>query len=165
MKMVGQSGIDTLSIEAVAANAGLSKGGVFHHFPSKKNLLEEMFKECLAQFTKSFERERSASHGISPAIAYLKATLADLETEAHRRTMLFLFQASTKEGYYRTYLDDWHKTHLQVDLTNEQNVGPLLAVLVADGLWNAGLYGFFEISEKQKKQIAHLVETLQQDQS
>jgi len=48
--IVAQSGAANLTIDAVAACAGLSKGGVLYHFPSKKALLQGMLERMIAEF-------------------------------------------------------------------------------------------------------------------
>ncbi|HJR74414.1 MAG TPA: TetR/AcrR family transcriptional regulator [Luteimonas sp.] len=40
--VVGRQGIANLTLEAVAAEAGMSKGGLLHHFPSKDRLVEAL---------------------------------------------------------------------------------------------------------------------------
>lgn len=40
--VVARDGIANLTLEAVAAQAGMSKGGLLHHFPSKDRLVEAM---------------------------------------------------------------------------------------------------------------------------
>ncbi len=41
-RVVVRQGIANLTLDAVAAEAGLSKGGLLHHFPSKDRLVEAM---------------------------------------------------------------------------------------------------------------------------
>jgi AcrR family transcriptional regulator len=48
--IVAQSGAANLTIDAVAAHAGLSKGGVLYHFPSKKALLQGMLERLITEF-------------------------------------------------------------------------------------------------------------------
>ena len=48
--IVAQSGAANLTIDAVAENAGLSKGGVLYHFPSKKALLQGMLERIMEEF-------------------------------------------------------------------------------------------------------------------
>ncbi len=40
--VVGRQGIANLTLDAVAAEAGMSKGGLLHHFPSKDRLIEAL---------------------------------------------------------------------------------------------------------------------------
>src|SRR5262245_31273340 len=44
--VVVRQGIGNLTLEAVAAEAGMSKGGLLHHFPSKDRLIEGMVVRC-----------------------------------------------------------------------------------------------------------------------
>ena len=48
--IVAESGAANLTIDAVAATAGLSKGGVLYHFPSKKALLRGMLERLIDEF-------------------------------------------------------------------------------------------------------------------
>ncbi|WP_428561537.1 MAG: TetR/AcrR family transcriptional regulator [Solidesulfovibrio sp. DCME] len=43
-------GLAGLTLDLVAREAGLSKGGLIHHFPSKQALIEGLFLEMLAAF-------------------------------------------------------------------------------------------------------------------
>lgn len=44
--VVVRSGIANLTLDAVAAEAGVSKGGLLHHYPSKDSLVEGMVIRC-----------------------------------------------------------------------------------------------------------------------
>jgi AcrR family transcriptional regulator len=44
--VVVRQGIANLTLEAVAAEAGMSKGGLLHHFPSKDKLIEGLVSRC-----------------------------------------------------------------------------------------------------------------------
>ena len=45
--LVSQKGISGVSIQNIATAVGITKGEVFHHFPNKKNLIEEMFNQII----------------------------------------------------------------------------------------------------------------------
>ena len=49
-----QQGIAKLTIDAVAAEAGMSKGGLLHHFRTKDNLIEALVKRSAEQWRKSY---------------------------------------------------------------------------------------------------------------
>ncbi len=59
--IVEQSGAAHLTIDAVAATAGVSKGGVLYHFPSKQALLEGMLESFLEQIASRTENYRDAN--------------------------------------------------------------------------------------------------------
>lgn len=44
--VVVRQGIANLTLEAVAAEAGMSKGGLLHHFPNKDRLVEALVTRC-----------------------------------------------------------------------------------------------------------------------
>ncbi|HOE96193.1 MAG TPA: TetR/AcrR family transcriptional regulator [Candidatus Sumerlaeota bacterium] len=52
--VVIEAGAAHLTLEAVAERAGLSKGGLIYHFPTKESLLEAM----VARMAERFEQER-----------------------------------------------------------------------------------------------------------
>src|SRR5690606_20238522 len=51
-----------ISLDAVAARAGVSKGGLLYHFPSKAKLLEGLVEQFLSRFNCALsDRERELS--------------------------------------------------------------------------------------------------------
>jgi AcrR family transcriptional regulator len=70
-QIVEQSGAAHLTIDAVAAVAGVSKGGVLYHFPSKQALLEGMLERLMEQMTErtNVQRERHSEYGNAALIA------------------------------------------------------------------------------------------------
>lgn len=63
--IVATTGASHLTIDAVAAAACVSKGGVLYHFPTKQALLEGMLERLLEQIDgrTTALRERQGSHG------------------------------------------------------------------------------------------------------
>lgn len=54
-RIAAQGGPASVTIQAVAVDAGVTKGGVFHHFPSKQALLQAMFQDILDQLDAEIE--------------------------------------------------------------------------------------------------------------
>src|SRR3546814_11007334 len=48
-RIVAEAGVGGATIQAVADAAGVTKGGLLHHFPSKQILIEALFADMLAQ--------------------------------------------------------------------------------------------------------------------
>lgn len=108
-------GVHKLTIDMVAAEAGVSKGGVLHHFPAKhtlvvaairrdmEKLVEDIeqtarttrtFTEALAMHARQIARERG---GVSPALLVASAELP--EAAAAVRTMFSTLMRQTgKDG-------------------------------------------------------------------
>lgn len=51
-----ERGLGGLTLDAVASKAGISKGGLIHHFPSKRALLEAVVMREVSQFETEYRR-------------------------------------------------------------------------------------------------------------
>jgi AcrR family transcriptional regulator len=47
--LLAEEGIAAFTLEAVAARAGISKGGLLYHFPTKEALLAGLMRRCLSE--------------------------------------------------------------------------------------------------------------------
>jgi AcrR family transcriptional regulator len=72
-------GPGNLSLDAVAARAGVSKGGLLYHFPSKSALLEALVGQHLQDFDAALDEKEKAYGGRpnSLAAAYLDLFVAE----------------------------------------------------------------------------------------
>lgn len=72
-RIVEASGAAHLTMDAVAAAAEVSKGGVLYHFPSKQALLEGMLEQLMDQMEarKAAYRETETDPGNSVLIAHI----------------------------------------------------------------------------------------------
>ena len=53
-RIVQQRGVEHLTLELTAQEAGISKGGLLYHFPSKEALIKGMIQSYLERFTADF---------------------------------------------------------------------------------------------------------------
>ncbi|MFN8379546.1 MAG: TetR family transcriptional regulator [Anaerolineae bacterium] len=58
--VIAQQGVNAFTIEAVAQEAGVTKGGVLHHFPSKVDLVTGLIDEVVATFNARLQAELNA---------------------------------------------------------------------------------------------------------
>jgi len=74
-EVVLRDGVAHLTLEAAASEAGISKGGVLYHFPTRAALVAAMVQRLSSSFEADLEREGSAS-GRPGAFtrAYVEAT-------------------------------------------------------------------------------------------
>jgi AcrR family transcriptional regulator len=89
-RVVVESGATHLTLDAVAKSAGVSKGGLLYHFPSKEALLEGMlarhFHDVDAEVTKRLARRtgKTAHRGNGSARGARKPSRADVFSERVR---------------------------------------------------------------------------------
>ncbi len=94
--VVVRQGIANLTLEAVAADAGMSKGGLLHHFPSKDKLIEAMVTRCADHWRQhADEAYRQSPEGPGRMARALLSHLEDPEswTEQCQRGSCAVFAA------------------------------------------------------------------------
>lgn len=59
-QVILQQGMGAFTIEAIAQEAGVTKGGVLHHFPSKELLIQGLIEQVIAAFNAHLMQELEA---------------------------------------------------------------------------------------------------------
>ncbi len=134
--LVRRDGARALTLDAVAAEAGVSKGGLLYHFKTKRDLLDAMLESWLEEFAS----EIASSTG-SFAAGYVRASDVSGWAAAERATEFALLAAMVEEpgalGRVRERYAEWQA----LIAGGDDPVGATLARLAADGLWLADLLG------------------------
>jgi len=135
-KVVAQDGIFNLTLEAVAREAGISKGGLLYHYASKEKLVEDMvmhladlYREKIHSAAEEDEQQRGRF-----SRAYLDVTMNKSDANKEMNTGLLaakavnpLLMKPIREAY----------AHWQSQLEDD-GIDPILATivrLVSDGIW------------------------------
>ncbi len=74
------AGPGNLSLDAVAARAGVSKGGLLYHFPTKAKLLQALVEQFLASFDRTMREREAESAG---AVDSLTRAYLDIVASEH----------------------------------------------------------------------------------
>src|SRR3954467_7829759 len=85
-ELVVEAGVAALTLDAVAKRAGVSKGGLLHHFPSKNALLAAMVGSMVGKFSDAaaaFAARAPARRGRG-ARAYVRTTVEGPPADARR---------------------------------------------------------------------------------
>ncbi|VEJ55776.1 TetR/AcrR family transcriptional regulator [Pragia fontium] len=134
--IAARDGIAALSLNAVALQAGVSKGGLLHHFPGKQELIHALFSNLLGRMEKkivALEQEDPLPEGRFSR-AYLMYIAGLGETDESRELAL-LSLAMPKETVLRKCWRDWMLEHLRHgDEIDRSYIGNLVRY-AADGLW------------------------------
>jgi AcrR family transcriptional regulator len=133
-------GAEGFTLEAVAQETPVSKGGLLYHFPSKNSLIEGMIARSIAQVDAALEEELEKSGGDYLA-AYIRAsfrTTVDPEQVSRAIFSAIAGDASLLEPLRA------HFEKMQSEITAAaptQEAGTLIR-LCLDGLWYAQVYNF-----------------------
>jgi AcrR family transcriptional regulator len=146
-RIVLRDGVGHLTLEAAAGEAGLSKGGVLYHFPSRGALVAAMVTRIIEQFDQdiaSYLPDPGTPEGGRPgayARAYVRATLEPV-TPGEERLGAALLAAVASEPELVVPLQE-AAAGWQARLVDD-GLDPTLATLIrmaCDGLWLCGLFG------------------------
>jgi len=139
--VAGQSGVAAVTLDAVANRAGVSKGGLLYHFPSKEALVSGMVDGLCRTFA---DLADAAAQGDPQrtgraARAYLSASAGELWQSS--RWLALVGALIVDPGL----LDSWRAWVVAGRAADEaENADPAATAIVrlaADGLWLAGVLG------------------------
>jgi AcrR family transcriptional regulator len=168
-EVVLRDGVAKLTLEAAAAEAGLSKGGVLYHFPTRDSLVTGMVERIIEEF----EHDLS-SDLVDPAEpgsftrSYVRATLdpGNPQPDRDNRLGAALIAAVAAEpallAPLRQSFDQWQH---QVEA---DGLDPALATvlrLAADGLWLSELFGLAPLPASLRARVGNELERLARDPS
>ncbi len=138
--VVAQRGVSSLTLDAVARNAGISKGGLLHHFPTKECLIDALIDRTVGRWRQSLE-EAIEAEDPGPgrtARALVKLCLADVSTCARpcRNSSAAMLAVLMQPGDRRTRLHQFYE-ELTCAVRGEGLSSGLGDVVLAcvDGLW------------------------------
>ncbi|MDE0887365.1 MAG: TetR family transcriptional regulator [Myxococcota bacterium] len=155
-----------LVLEAVAADAGVSKGGLLYHFPSKEALIEGLTERMLAGFDVCQDElaEADAEEGGAYTRAYLHSTVTPRGEAADDSARLMAGLLACMGGdparldVVRARFSRW-----QGRLEEADGVDPVAATIVrlaADGLWLSSLLGLPGLTKKHAAQVLARLEDM-----
>jgi len=156
--MAAQEGLARVSIQAVAEAAGVTKGGVFHHFPNKKALVAAVFEQLIARLDQDIDAHLSVDavqHGRFTR-AYVRVTFTDhLRQQNEAWQALCMSMANDPDG--QKMWAQWMQSRLNRHADTDSD--PMLEVVrfAADGAWLALMAG---LDQAVIKDVSALCERL-----
>ena len=148
--VIRRDGPQALTLDAVAATAGVSKGGLLYHFKSKRELLDAL----VARWMDDFQRDIDAAAGGNFAQRYVRASDGANADEAGLLAALVADPdvLATVRERHATWQD-------RVASAGGDPVDATVARLAADGLWLADLFGIAPPrGELRERVLARLLE-------
>lgn len=159
--------IGRLTLEAVALEAGASKGGLLHHFPSKERLIEALVGRIVANWRADVLAAIAAQPpgpGRLPR-AMIGMSLAPAEFHDQcRRSSTVLMAALVNCPAQVQPMRDFHKELAKMIARDglPPGVGEA-AVLALDGLWFKWIFGLEEIGGTRMRAVSDALTTLIDD--
>lgn len=163
--VVLRDGVLRLTLDAAAAEAGVSKGGVLYHFPSRDALCSAILDRVVSQFD-AFLAERSASDGEPGAFsrAYIAGGFDESVTDSERRyeslgaaMLLAAVGQPALRGQLRDAFDRWQSA-LEADGLSSGRA--LLIRLALDGLWVLDVLGLSALDDAGRQALRAEIDEL-----
>jgi AcrR family transcriptional regulator len=160
---VGREGVSRLTLDAVALEAGLSKGGLRYHFPSKDDLIKGMVEYLLQQFEQDLDRSRihEDSGPGSWLRAYIRASCSTTHEDIDSASGLFAAVANNP-----AFLEPLRAQYaIWQEQAEHDGLSPARATLIRlalDGLWFADMLGLAPPTGSLREQMITELLTLTQ---
>lgn len=163
-----RDGLSCLTLDAVAREAGLSKGGLLYHFPTKAALVEALFGFHNLKFESRLE-ELYAAEEDTPG-AWLRAyTNASIEEIANPDTAaLYASLFAAEERYvsaHRLMRQKYDKYQARVEASRLDQDTALLIRLAVDGLWFVEMHGYAPPSKERREKFVNMLIELSRRQT
>ncbi|THK38259.1 TetR/AcrR family transcriptional regulator [Ensifer sp. MPMI2T] len=141
-----EQGIGAVTLDAVSQAAGVSKGGLLHHFPNKLALLDGLFDELVARFDRAIEEAMEGDDVERGRFtrAYLTVCFA-FDAEAEGKGWQVLTIALLAEPHLKARWRDWVARRADEFAATDSSPNCLLARFAADGVWLADLLDSHEL--------------------
>lgn len=136
-KLALENGLPAVGVEAVAADAGVTKGGLFHHFPSKQALIEAVFQHLLDEFEADLEARISADP--EPFGRFTRAYVRSAFEVGADAQWGGLWIATITDRELRQTWGKW--LNAQLSRYGESGLALENARFAADGVWLGQLFG------------------------
>ena len=164
-RLVVSGGARALTISAVAEEAGLSRGGVLYHFPSKEALIGGMLARMSARFDAVLAEEVDADRERYPeaeraraARAFLRASLRmDRDEEA---TFAGLAAAVAYDPSLLDPIRGRQREWVDGALSDVGGIDGAALVVASHALWLSKLFGLDALSGPEREAVVERLETL-----
>lgn len=164
--VVLRDGVGHLTLDAVAVETQMSKGGVLYHFPSKDHLIRGMIRRMHEEFHE--EVQRRIAEDPCPTGRTVRALLSTtFRKEPSSRTARMDRIAAgllAAVATNRALLEDLkeYSQRIEQDIANE-GLDPVMAFVIhaaADGLWLSGLFGIAHPSGEMRELVIERLRVL-----
>jgi len=159
--VVRREGARGLTLDAVAGEAGVSKGGLLYHFPSKRELVRGLVADWMDRFEAGVDADAGPEGTGGWTRAYLRGSditrLAPDERDLEFSLLSVLIDAPEELDFVRERYTAWQAR------MNRDGIDPVDATLVrlaADGLWFADLLGLAPLQGRTRAELLKRLEAL-----
>ncbi|MCO8074950.1 TetR/AcrR family transcriptional regulator [Acinetobacter lwoffii] len=149
--LVSQKGISGVSIQNIATAVGITKGGIFHHFPNKEILIEEMFNQVILEVDQTIEylmKQDEDEYGKFTR-AYVHSAFIHQINGVVSAWSAVSMTLITEPTFNKIWME-WLKNRLSQHAETDSHPDLELLRLAADGLWLQSITGVIDDEQCSK---------------
>ncbi|NMG09054.1 TetR family transcriptional regulator [Brasilonema sp. UFV-L1] len=159
-QVVINKGVEALTLDAVAQQAGVSKGGLLYHFPNKDALIGGMVEQLIQDFEAvlqtEFDQDDAPGTPGQWVRAYIRATLRFSKQSLALIARLSSIATNSPNvlEIAKVYDQQWRQ---RLETSGIDPTKAIIIQLASDGLWFSQVFQFGTLDEPRLTQV---VETL-----
>lgn len=137
IRVIQRDGVTGVTFDAVAAEAGVTRGGMMYHFPSREALLKAIHQHLADQWEAMLEAAAGKPLQDTTSEERIAAYAITSAQSATRSELLFLLHSSADDDSaapWDVVAERWAPRPPQ-DADDVQAMSLFIARLAADGLW------------------------------
>ena len=159
-RILRRDGLTNLTLENVAAEAGLSKGGLLYHFPNKQSLIEALFdyhNQIFEERLQALAEDEIEAPG-AWLRAYAKASIEQITYPGNASLYASLFAAEEQyAGAHSLMRGKYVQWQEQVENSGLDLAQATLVRLAVDGLWFAEMHSYAPPDAARRNEIIDLI--------
>ncbi|ALC83838.1 MULTISPECIES: TetR/AcrR family transcriptional regulator [Bacillus] len=153
-KIVSDRGIFNLTLEAVAEEAGISKGGLLYHYPSKEALVKGMVEHLASNYQEKINKNACADpiEKGKWTRSFLDVTFNQSYENKDMNAGLLAAKAVNSDLLepIREAYKSWQK---EIENDGLDPVKATIIRLAIDGIWLSELFDLYQLDEEKKEEI------------
>jgi AcrR family transcriptional regulator len=154
-KVILDQGAEALTLEAVANEAGISKGGLLYHFPTKRKMIEGMIERLITGTEYALAKAMSANGG-DFLLAYIAISIAE-NPEYNQVTCALLAVVANDPDLIKPLQVRYRQWQDQAAAAAPSpEIGTLIR-LALDGLWMSDLFDFAPPSSEMREKLLKVI--------
>lgn len=159
--VVARSGAAHLTLDAVASEAGVSKGGLLYHFPNKEALVQGMLERVLGRVEADKARlvAKYRDGDMPGLIAHIRAGFLDRPEQ--RKIAAALLAAGANDPRLLEPVRAWHARNFAALARTRTNPSRAAVIMLAiDGLWLNELLQVSPLTASDRRKLQAELESL-----
>jgi|AntAceMinimDraft_16_1070373.scaffolds.fasta_scaffold01467_3 AcrR family transcriptional regulator len=159
-EILKREGLSNLTLQAVAYEAGISKGGLLYHFETKQDLIEALFEYHNGIFEARLA-ELVTAEGDRPGAflrAYAKASTEQMADPENASLYVSLFAAEEKyTSAHKLMREKYVKWQEQIEHSGIDSDWAMLLRFATDGLWFIEMHQYAPPTPDQRDKIVRMI--------